>query len=464
MRHKIQLAQVVSRILPAMPVATLLIIVFFYGWTAFTSRMLTEAAAYQYQELARAFRHGQLHFLTLPSNELLSLSDPYDPVLNQPFRGLLHDVSLYNGKYFLYFGPLPAIFLFVPAQLLGFEMTGAIACLILGTMLLIVQTLIVIKALGKKAFNHPALLSATIMLLGFGSVTPMLLRRPAMYEIAILTGALFLSCSILCIVLALKSTTTNLKLDCAAIIFSFMAFSSRPSQLVALVMTLFLFIIVLSRTRRQKALYLCISTLPTLLICGYNYFRFGSILEFGLHFQLAGINTSLLPTFNLHWIKPKFFGDLLTLPNVVPTFPWLKLGLPTRETALAEIGASGLEPSVGLLIFAPWLIPVFTIFIFCFRNSYKVDPRLLIIIIFTALVALGAFTVQMILIPGVTYRYLGDYAPFIFLASSIFIFQTIATSQVKFFIRMFVISISLCITVGFVGLLSLTGYYNPLDF
>ena len=461
MRHKIQLAQVISRILPAMPAATLLIIVFFYGWTAFTSRMLTEAAAYPYQELARAFRHGQLHFLTLPSNELLSLSDPYDPILNQPYRRSLHDVSLYNGRYFLYFGPLPAVFLFLPAQLLGFQMTGAIACLILGTILLIVQTLIVIKALGKKTFDHPVLLSATIMLLGFGSLTPMLLRRPAMYEIAILTGALFLSCSILCIVLALNSRTTNLKLDCAAIIFSFMAFSSRPSQIVALVMTLFLFIVVISRTRRQKALYLCISTLPTLLICGYNYFRFGSILEFGLNWILAGNDLRSVPTFNLGWIKPKLFGDLFTLPNFVSTFPWLKFNHPALAPAF---GASGLEPSVGLLIIAPWLLPMFGLFIYFSRRLHKSDQRIFFLIVYATLTALGSFTTQMIVMPTITYRYLGDYAPFIFLGAAVFIFHTGSTLQIRNLPSALGISICLCTTVMSIGLLSFTGYYNPLGF
>ncbi|MEI6417083.1 MAG: hypothetical protein WCO92_05115, partial [Verrucomicrobiota bacterium] len=269
-------------------------------------------------------------------------------------------MSLYNGKYYLYFGPLPAIFLFLPVQLMGLQMTGYTACFILGTLLLLTQTFIVIKSIGHEVFRRPVLLSGTIMLLGFGSATPMLLRRPAIYEIAILSGALFLSCSILCLVLFLRSDTSGFKWGCSSIIFAFFAFSSRPSQLVSVFMISFLFIVVFAQNLRQKAAYLGIATSLVLLICSYNYFRFESIFEFGNHFQLSGFDTRSFPTFDLDWIKPKIIGDLLTIPEFASTIPWLKFGIPIYATAL---GPTALEPSIGLLIYAPWLIPVFTLFI-----------------------------------------------------------------------------------------------------
>ena len=229
-RHRFFLSQIFPRILLLTPAITGLIVIVFYGWTAFTSRHLSEVGSTPYSDLAQAFRHGHLSIQTLPSNKLLLLSDPYDPVLNAPYR--YHDMSLYNGKYYLYFGPLPAIFLFLPVQLMGLQMTGYIACFILGTLLLLTQAFIVIKTIGHEVFRHPVLLSGTIMLLGFGSATPMLLRRPAIYEIAILSGAFFLSCSILSLVLFLRSDASGFKWGCNSIIFAFFAFSSRPSQLV----------------------------------------------------------------------------------------------------------------------------------------------------------------------------------------------------------------------------------------
>src|SRR5829696_3147634 len=60
-----------------------------------------------YDWLARGFLQGQLHLPLAPSPELLALPDPYDPRQNANYR--LHDVSLYNGRYYLYWGPLPAL-------------------------------------------------------------------------------------------------------------------------------------------------------------------------------------------------------------------------------------------------------------------------------------------------------------------------------------------------------------------
>jgi hypothetical protein len=52
-----------------------------------------------------------------PAPEISALPDPYDSVANGPYR--LHDASFYKGRYYLYFGPVPAVVLFLPFSLLG---------------------------------------------------------------------------------------------------------------------------------------------------------------------------------------------------------------------------------------------------------------------------------------------------------------------------------------------------------
>ena len=60
-----------------------------------------------YGLLGDAFLSGQTYLKITPSPQLLALADPYDPHANAPY--LLWDASLYNGKYYLYFGPGPAL-------------------------------------------------------------------------------------------------------------------------------------------------------------------------------------------------------------------------------------------------------------------------------------------------------------------------------------------------------------------
>ena len=59
-----------------------------------------------YNLLAEGFRKGQLNLTTSPSEELLAKANPLDAT-NQSLW--LWDVSIYGGKYYLYWGPVPAI-------------------------------------------------------------------------------------------------------------------------------------------------------------------------------------------------------------------------------------------------------------------------------------------------------------------------------------------------------------------
>lgn len=59
-----------------------------------------------YDEQAEAFRHGQLHLLTPPAADLLLQTDPYDSTSQAWWR---RDLSLYHGKYYTYWGPVPAL-------------------------------------------------------------------------------------------------------------------------------------------------------------------------------------------------------------------------------------------------------------------------------------------------------------------------------------------------------------------
>src|SRR5688500_5847954 len=89
---------------------TVVFIIIFYQWSFTAGKMLTQwPRGRSYYDLqSRAFLRGQLHLADEPRPELLVLTNPYDPGLN---RGLtpLPDLTLYNGKYYLNWGPVPAL-------------------------------------------------------------------------------------------------------------------------------------------------------------------------------------------------------------------------------------------------------------------------------------------------------------------------------------------------------------------
>jgi hypothetical protein len=69
-----------------------------------------------YQFLTAGFLDGHLSLSLQPLPELVKLDNPYDPRQNAQTR--YHDASLYHGKYYLYFWPLPVLAFFMPFKLL----------------------------------------------------------------------------------------------------------------------------------------------------------------------------------------------------------------------------------------------------------------------------------------------------------------------------------------------------------
>ncbi len=89
-------------------ILVLLLVLFTYLWY-FKTRNFPADNNY-YSQLAIAFKKGQLYLGEKPSPALLALNNPYN---YQARKGIDFpwDASLYNGRYYLYWGPIPALLL-----------------------------------------------------------------------------------------------------------------------------------------------------------------------------------------------------------------------------------------------------------------------------------------------------------------------------------------------------------------
>ena len=146
-----------------------------------------------YDELANAFQHGSLSLEIKPDSALLALHDPYDPAVrhsnNVPYP---IDFSLYNGKYYLYFGPVPALILLV-IRLLGISAIGD-HYLVFGFVLgmFIFQSLLIIKIWKRFFKNIPIwIMSLCILFCGLVSPMPWILTEARVYESASASGQFF---------------------------------------------------------------------------------------------------------------------------------------------------------------------------------------------------------------------------------------------------------------------------------
>ena len=75
---------------------------------------------------------GQLNLKVDVPPELLALPDPQDPVANAPYRSQgLHDLSLYDGRIYAYFGIALVLLPYLPFRILDVgDLSPTLACLI----------------------------------------------------------------------------------------------------------------------------------------------------------------------------------------------------------------------------------------------------------------------------------------------------------------------------------------------
>jgi len=286
-----------------------------------------------YDQLAQAFSHGQPYLLQAPDPALAGLSDPYD----FDVRGSIHvlwDASYYHGKYYLNWGPAPALVLMVAhlftSQPIGDEVL--VFSFVTGAFLF---SSLLILGLRKRLFpalNWKYVLPA-ILIAGFANPLPWILNRPAVYEAAVSGGQFFLLGGLFFAFTAFDRQSPGYWKLVLASLFWVLAMTSRSTLAVAVgflvAMTcLYLFLRV---DRRQVWKYiLTMGLLMGAALAGmlwYNKIRFDSWFEFGLRYLLTGVNFhkyyseawslgNFLPNFNSYLINP--FRTLTIFPYVKP--------------------------------------------------------------------------------------------------------------------------------------------------
>ena len=451
-----------------------IIIVLFYFWTAsngllsqFTFEKNQDGPS-RHHQIAEAFLHKQLHLLNTPKEELLALTDPYNPSLNDKFRQ--HDASLYQGKYYQYFSPVVSILFNIPLRVLSGRyftdpLLGAIFCSIglIFNYLILIKLFSIFKIQVTQTYRIFSLLALT-----FASNIPFLLRRVDSYEVCIASGYCFLMIGIY---LLIATLTLNYALRLKSIFFGVfmgLAIASRPNlTVIVLIFYLFFFIYLLKTVSKKKLFELVFfSATPIILIflclALYNYFRFNSIFEFGLKYQLAGIDVRNIPSFSIPRIPLGLFVYFFQTYSLDLVFPFFHAIYPLKpEGELSKIWFT--EPVIGIFsmpIF--WILP-FQILLF--KNAFSLHKAPILI----STVFIGSSLTLILLFSGflgVSMRYTVEFLPLLllgFLFSQPLYMNLLyekSTGGIKAGYIYFYILISLSCVISF--FLSLSGYLDSL--
>ncbi|MBE7433275.1 MAG: hypothetical protein HS100_05120 [Anaerolineales bacterium] len=360
----------------------LVIYVWFITFGTFTE---WRASTRYYSLLADAFSKGQLHVDVEPGAALLAADDPYNNEGRPPFDDDVWDLSLYKGKLYLYWGPVPALLL-TPIQLvLNKDLADIYPVFFFFCGLLILNSLIALK-MRRLFFADIPMRNVTASLLVLGLILPIpwSLSIPDVYEAAIGAGQFFLIGGIYFVILAFEyllkppSPAEGMPPKAGLLLFLAGLFwaCSVGSRAINVLSIFFLTAFTLYWIWKTCVIDWIKSTAPLLtplvlgaiLIGWYNYARFDDPLEFGLRYQITvqNMNRDMPLAFELEYLPYNFTAYVLQPFQFVSGFPFIR---PVGYTGLIQdhgITAPGLYAAgnvTGMLFFAPFLLLAFLPFV-----------------------------------------------------------------------------------------------------
>ena len=366
-----------------------------------------------YDLLAESFRAGRLDLLISPSPRLLAAEDPFDPALAPLW---VWDASLHEGRYYLYWGPLPAIL--EAAFKAAFGITRSLGdqyLLFLFSVLELAIGVAIVDRLARRVFPEVSRYFVVLALLvfAFGNPLPHSLASPAIYQAAIAAGQAFLLGGVLLAFdavadgpgapgfrrrLLLAGGSWALALACRI--------SLAPAVLLLVGVTAAL--AVGPRLRLALRLGLPVAGAILLLLL-YNQARFGSWLEFGVSNQL----TTMPFHVSAAYVPRNLFSYALRPFDLACEFPYVLQRTPATTSWLSEApGYLTHEPLVGMLLASPWswLAPI-GILVVPWSSIRDGSSRTLVwcSLTFAILASVTGFPELVSFIA--TMRYLGDVAP-----------------------------------------------------
>lgn len=278
-----------------------------------------------YNLLVDGFQQGHLGMAATPDPELLKLAPEDRPGL-APF---LLDASLYQDRYYLYFGVTPVVLLFWPfAVLTGHDLPVAVAAVLFA-----VAALLLSFAWWREIRSRffPTLAvgwdAVAILALGFCTIMPSTLRRPLFYEVAITAGWTFGALMLWALARALRSPRPARWLVLAGAAAG-LAIGARANLAPVALLALTVGAAFAARERGPEwrrvvawVAWAAAGALPVGVgLAAYNYARFGHIFEFGHSYQLGLNPEKMFRVTNLAHNIPLYY---LTPPQFSPYFPFV---------------------------------------------------------------------------------------------------------------------------------------------
>lgn len=255
-----------------------------------------------YNLLVSGFRKGTVSMDVPVPEALKNAENPWDPA-KRPAGVALHDASYFGGRYYLYFGVVPAVQLFWPYRaLLGSDLPIGVAALLYVAGAFLVTSWLWLRILGD-CFQKAGLLTklAGPVVLGLCGGQLVLLRRAWVWEMPIAAGHFHMVLFLAFAYATLCGRKPMASLAGAGLSLA-LAVGCRPTLAAAgpALAGLVIWVAYVSGPRGgsrggwpaflRALLYAGIPFAAAMAgLLYYNWARFGNPLEFGLNYQLTAV-------------------------------------------------------------------------------------------------------------------------------------------------------------------------------
>ncbi len=402
----------------------------------------------QYELLAESLSKGKFSLEIEPEENLINLSNPYDPTARSDFHW---DYAFYNNKYYVYFGIVPVLIFYLPYYLItgtGLENVTVVfislSLFALGVFLLLYE--IITRFYNKIPISLYLLMGLTIVN-GAGAI--FIVRKPEIYSVPITLSLMFIAWGLW---LWLRSVKTETKINRLSLFLGSLCMAlvagCRPQMVLVSFLAIPIFWNTLKNIFKEKEAFenFLIAILPFVIVaCGlmyYNYQRFGSVLDFGANYNLT-TNDMTKRNFNLSRIWTGVYNYVFQIPNLSDQYPFI-LDTPFHTNYL---GITIIEPMYGGFFMTH---PICWILVFVYGLKDKLNKVTFQVIII--LIAISFCIIVMdIEMAGILPRYISDFSFFLLLASLLVLMSVIQYYSHRNWIRYLFAAIAflLCICLFF---------------
>lgn len=435
----------------------------------------------EYELYAEALLQGHTWLDIRPPRYLVRMRNPYDRMERNELAGknaekALWDAAYYNGRYYVYFGIVPALLSFVPWRLLTGSALPTWRAVLFNAALLWILSFYFLYVLVRRFFKKTSL--GVYLLLAWAFVPACgviyLATFPVVYSVPFIYGLVF---TILGLTLWLrgfdKRGNAHRPRMAAGSLCIALTLGCRPTMILT---ALLAFPVFWEQIREKRFFYpkkesllntaaVILPFIPVgLLQMQLNRARFGSPFDFGADYNLT-VTDLTKKNFSIAKNIPALFQELFQPLHIEPQFPFIS----RIEVATDYQGYMFIDKMLGGF-FALNMLALFCFWIFRIRKKMA-DRKVFALAAFSFVLA--AVLIEMdIQIGGISQRYMIDYGWLLMLTAVLAILTIMDTTDYHgyyAYLKVILVLAVLCIGINYLTVFSdgqaiSVREYNPVLF